>query len=144
MMSTPFFTAPTRTKRFTRVISSGFAVSCSTLGSRRSNNMLKYKNYSGVIEYDEQGKIFTGEVVGLRSVITFQGRTPEELETSFRDSIDLYLQMCAEDGVDPEKPYSGKFNLRLNPALHQKIATRAAIEKMSLNEWVTEAIEKAL
>jgi predicted HicB family RNase H-like nuclease len=106
--------------------------------------MLKYKNYAGVIEYDEQGKIFTGEVVGLRSVITFQGRTPEELEDSFRDSIELFLEMCAQDGVEPEKPYSGKFNLRINPSLHQVITARAAIEKISLNEWVTEAIEKAL
>jgi predicted HicB family RNase H-like nuclease len=106
--------------------------------------MLKYKGYSGIIEYDQTGKIFTGEVVGLHSVITFQGRTPEELETSFQDSLDLYLRMCAEDGMEPEKPYSGKFNLRINPVLHQEIATRAAVQKISLNEWVTEAIEKAL
>jgi len=106
--------------------------------------MLKYKNYTGIIEYDQQGKIFTGEVIGLRSVITFQGKTSEELETSFQDSIEFYFQMCAEDGIEPEKPYSGKFNLRINSNLHQTIAARAASEKLSLNEWVTVAIEKAL
>ncbi len=106
--------------------------------------MLKHKSYIGVIEYDEKGKIFTGEVVGLKTVITFQGRTPQELETSFHTSIDLYLQMCKEDGTKPEKPYSGKFNLRLDQTLHREIAARAALAKVSLNDWVTEAIRKAL
>ena len=70
--------------------------------------MLKYKNYLGLVEYDAEGKIFTGEVLGLRDVITFQGRTPEELEDSFRQSIDFYLEMCARDKVSPEKPFSKK------------------------------------
>ena len=106
--------------------------------------MLKYKSYTGIIEYDEQGKIFTGEVVGLGTVISFQGRTPQELEDSFRTSVDLYMQMCREDGITPEKPYSGKFNLRLDQALHREIAARAAVARISLNEWVNEAIRKAL
>ena len=54
-----------------------------------------------MVEYDADGKIFTGEVLGLRDVITFEGRSPEELEESFRQSIDLYLEMCARDGVEP-------------------------------------------
>lgn len=106
--------------------------------------MLKYRGYTGIVEYDPDGKIFTGEVIGLRSVITFQGRTPEELEASFRSSIDLYLQMCAEDGVEAEKPYSGRFNLRISPELHRRIALRAATERKSLNEWVSETLHKSL
>ncbi len=106
--------------------------------------MLRYQGYTGVVEYDSDGKIFTGEVIGLRAVITFQGRTPEELETSFRESVDLYLQMCAEDGIQPEKPYSGKFNLRISPELHKRVAEQAAMEKKSLNEFVTEALQKAI
>ena len=61
--------------------------------------MLKYKGYIGVSKYDPDEKIFTGEVVGIRSVITFSGRTPEELEESFQTSIDMYLDMCTEDGA---------------------------------------------
>ena len=106
--------------------------------------MLKYKNYTGVVEYDADGKIFTGEVLGLRDVITFQGRTPEELEESFRLSIDLYLEMCGRDGVEPSKPYSGRFNLRLAPELHRQIAERATIERISLNEWVRHTLEDSL
>jgi len=70
---------------------------------RELSSPLKYKNYLGIVEYDSEGKIFTGEVLGSRDVITFQGCTPEELEDSFRQSIDFYLEMCARDKVSPEK-----------------------------------------
>ncbi len=106
--------------------------------------MLKYRGYSGIVEYDSKGKIFTGEVIGLHSVITFHGRTPEEIEESFRQSIDLYIQMCEADGVTPEKPYSGRFNVRISPELHHDIAERAALDRKSLNEWVVNAFEKAI
>jgi len=106
--------------------------------------MLTYKNYPGIVEYDEVGKIFTGEVIGLRDVITFQGRTADELERSFRESIDFYLEMCEKDGISPEKAYSGRFNLRLSPEMHRRIAQEAAQRKVSLNQWVNEALERAL
>jgi hypothetical protein len=60
-------------------------------------NFLKYKGFSGVCEYDSVGEIYTGEVTGIRSVITFQGRTAEEIEASFRESVDIYLKMCEKD-----------------------------------------------
>ncbi len=106
--------------------------------------MLKYKDYVGKVDFDAEGKIFTGEVLGLTSVITFQGRNSEELEESFRSSIDLFLKMCAEDGVDPERAFSGRFNLRLSPDLHRKIVIQAAKEGMSLNEWVVNTIQKEI
>ena len=106
--------------------------------------MLKYKEYIGDnIEYDTEGKIFTGEVFGLRTVLTFQGRTPDEVEKSFKESINLYLDMCKEDGISPERPYSGKFNVRIPPELHREIALQATFEKKSINEWVIDAFEKA-
>lgn len=107
-------------------------------------DMLKYKGYTGVVEYDVDGKIFTGEVIGLRDMITFQGRTPDELEESFRASVDFYLEMCQRDGVSPDKPFSGRFNIRLSPDIHRQIASRAAQQHVSINQWVTEAVTQAL
>jgi predicted HicB family RNase H-like nuclease len=106
--------------------------------------MLKYKNYTGIVEYDPDGKIFTGEVIGLRDVITFQGRTPKELERSFQKSVDLYLEMCQRDGTSPQKPFSGRFNIRISPEVHRQIAARAAQSRLSLNQWVSEAVQRAL
>ena len=106
--------------------------------------MIRYKNYTGVVEYDDEGKIFIGAVIGLRDVVTFQGRTVTELEKSFQQSVDLYLEMCKHDGVEPQKPFSGRFNLRLSPELHRQIAEQAALEKTSLNEFVTHILEHAL
>ena len=107
--------------------------------------MLKYKGYVGNnIEYDSEGKIFVGDVLGLRAVLTFQGRTAEEIEKSFKETIDLYLEMCKEDGVSPERPYSGKFNVRISPELHREIALRAISERRSINDWVIDVFEKSV
>lgn len=107
--------------------------------------MLKYKNYIGDnLEYDANGKIFTGEVLGLRTVLTFQGRTPDEIEKSFTETIELFLAMCKEDGVSPERPYSGKFNVRIPPELHREIALQSTSERISINEWVIETFNKSV
>lgn len=64
--------------------------------------MLEYKGYQGVVEFDCEADVFFGEVVGLRDVITFEGRSVEELERSFRDSVDEYLKFCHELGRSPD------------------------------------------
>jgi predicted HicB family RNase H-like nuclease len=104
--------------------------------------MLKYKGYSGVVEYDEIAKIFHGEVIDTRDVITFQGRSVTEIERAFRESIDDYLEFCAERKEKPDKPFSGKFILRINPKLHHRIYVKAIRSGKSLNQWVIENLEK--
>jgi len=102
--------------------------------------MMNYKGYLGTVEYDDQAKIFHGDIINTRDVITFQGTTVKEIERAFRDSIDDYLAWCKEDGVEPEKPYSGKFNVRLSPDLHRQIAVIAKKKRVSLNSFVEKAI----
>ena len=103
--------------------------------------MMEYKGYFGAVEYDPQAKIFHGDVVNTRDVITFQGTTVDEIDRAFRDSVDDYLAWCVEDGVEPEKPYSGKFNVRLSPQLHRQVAILARQKRMSLNGFVEKALE---
>jgi predicted HicB family RNase H-like nuclease len=102
--------------------------------------MMNYKGYLGTVEYDDQAKIFHGDIINTRDVITFQGTTVKEIERAFRDSIDDYLAWCKEDGVEPEKPYSGRFNVRLSPELHRQIAVIARKKRVSLNSFVEKAI----
>lgn len=103
--------------------------------------MMEYKGYLGNVEYDSSAKIFHGDVINTRDVITFQGTTVEELEKAFRDSVDDYQEWCVEEGVSPERPYSGKFNLRLSPELHREAAIAAKKLDISINKFVEKAIE---
>ena len=102
--------------------------------------MMEYKGYFGSVEYDAEAKVFHGDVINTRDVITFQGTTVNEIEQAFRDSINDYIAWCKEDGVEPEKPYSGKFNIRLSPELHRQIAILAKKQRLSLNSFIEKII----
>ena len=91
---------------------------------------MEYKGYIGIVNYDSDAKLFHGDVINTRDVITFQGTSVKEIEKAFKDSIDDYIKWCKEEGVEAEKPYSGKFNLRISPELHREIAI--ASTKMNL------------
>ncbi len=103
--------------------------------------MMEYKGYIGVVEYDSEAKLFHGDIVNTRDVITFQGKTVDEIETAFRESIEDYINWCKEEGVEPEKPYSGKFNLRLSPELHKEVAITAKKLRISINNFVEKALK---
>lgn len=106
--------------------------------------MMEYKGYIGVVTFDDNAKIFHGDVINTRDVITFQGTSVKEIETAFRDSVNDYLKWCEKDGVEPEKPYSGKFNLRISPELHREIAVASVKQGLSLNKFVEKAITDEL
>ena len=102
--------------------------------------MIEYKGYIGEVNFDPVARIFHGEIINTRDVITFQGKTVDDLERAFQESIEDYLEWCKEDDVSPEKPYSGRFNLRISPELHKEVAITAKIKKMSINKFVEKAI----
>ena len=106
--------------------------------------MMEYKGYFAKVEFDDDANIFHGEVINLRDVITFEGETVKELKQAFKDSVDDYLEFCAKRGEDPEKPYSGKFVVRVEPELHKNITMEARKKGKSLNIWIKDAISKAL
>jgi predicted HicB family RNase H-like nuclease len=106
--------------------------------------MMTYKGYVGRVEYDDEAGVFHGEVINLRDVITFQGETVEELRQAFRDSVDDYLEFCAERGEEAEKPFSGRFVVRINPELHRDLFVKARLANKSLNAWVNEVLESAV
>ena len=104
---------------------------------------LTYKGYiSGPIEFDAADKTFHGQVVGLRDVITFEATTGKQLEKAFRDSIDVYLEVCAEHGKQPERTYSGVFNVRTTPEVHRRIVLASAAAGESVNAWVNKKLEE--
>ena len=101
---------------------------------------MEYKGYMGAVEYDAEAKLFHGDIVNTRDVITFQGTSVDEIERAFKDSVDDYISWCQEDGIEPEEPYSGIFSLQLSPALHKEAALKARKLKISLNSFVEKAL----
>jgi predicted HicB family RNase H-like nuclease len=79
-------------------------------------------------------------VINTRDVITFQGKTVGEIKEAFRDSVEDYLDYCAKLGQEPEKPFTGKFMLRIPPELHRKIYIAAKQSGESINAWIKEQL----
>jgi predicted HicB family RNase H-like nuclease len=105
---------------------------------------MKYKGYEAVIEYDEIDRLFFGRVINTRDIISFDGTTVNELRQSFEAVIDEYLEDCQREGKEPDKAFSGQFNLRISPELHRKISIEAKKRNISLNSFVEQALEKIL
>ncbi len=106
--------------------------------------MMEYKGYIGKVEIDDEAGILYGEVINVRDVITFEGATVDEIQEAFHESVDDYLDFCAQRGESPEKPFSGKFVVRLPAELHRKAYIQAKLEDKSLNSWVAEVLQTAL
>ncbi|WP_373528697.1 type II toxin-antitoxin system HicB family antitoxin [Nostoc sp.] len=101
---------------------------------------MKYKGYEASVEFDAEAEIFHGEVINIRDVITFQGSSVDELKQAFSDSVDDYLDFCRQRGQEADKPFSGKFMVRIDPDLHKKIVVKAKKEGQSLNSLVEKSL----
>jgi predicted HicB family RNase H-like nuclease len=104
---------------------------------------MTHDGYLATVELDEEAGLFHGEVVNTSDMLTFQGRTPDELRAALAETIADYVEWCRERGKEPERPYSGNFTVRLPPELHRRIAGIAARQHKSLNAFVTETLERA-
>lgn len=107
-------------------------------------NTMTYKGYTARIEFDDRDDIFVGRVLGLREMISFHGKTVAELRKEFRVAVQDYLSDCESQGLDPEKPASGKLLLRVPPELHSRAMVKAQAKGVSLNQWVTDALTNAV
>jgi predicted HicB family RNase H-like nuclease len=104
---------------------------------------IEYKGYIAKIEFDEEDQILTGVVIGMDDLICFHADSAHEIIPVFHQIIDDYLKACEEEGIKPQKSFSGRFMLRLPPQLHAKVAALANSTEKSINAWITEQLEKA-
>jgi len=98
--------------------------------------------YQAKIEYDPDLDQFRGEILGLNGGADFYGKNPKELRSEFKKSLQTFLEVCAEKGIEPRRSYSGKFNLRISPELHERLAIVAQAEGKSINLIAQEALQK--
>lgn len=106
--------------------------------------MIEYKGYTGFIEVDAEAGILFGHVLYTRDVITFEAESVAQVIEEFRTSVDDYLALCKEEGREPDRPFSGKFHLRMDPDLHRDITLAAERAGKSLNAWIAETLRAAV
>lgn len=104
-------------------------------------NTMEYKGYVGNVEFSEEDEVFFGKVIGIRSLISYEGETAKELIKDFHDAVDDYLSLCEAEGKEPEKAYKGSFNIRISPELHKQAVRCAESNQMSLNSFVEKALK---
>ena len=103
-------------------------------------NILTYKGYTAKIEFDPDDNILFGNIIGIRDTVGFHGESVAELKQAFHEAVEFYLESCKEAGREPNKPFSGKFVVRIAPELHGELAVAAAKAGKSLNKWVSESL----
>lgn len=107
-------------------------------------NIIEYKGYIGSVEFSEEDEIFFGKVLGIRSLLSYEGETAKELVSDFHEAVDEYLDMCESENKEPERAYKGSFNVRISPDLHKKLVVYALNHDMSLNKYVEKVLETAV
>lgn len=107
-------------------------------------NKLTIDGYTAMIAYDEDIDMFRGEFVGLNGGADFYANDIESLHKEAKISLQTFLAVCAEQGISPVKSYSGILNTQIEPALHERLATIAMREGISINEFVKRAIRSEI
>lgn len=107
-------------------------------------NTMTLNGYHAKIEYDPELDAFRGEILGLNGGADFYGKNPKELRSEFRKSLQVFLDVCREKGIEPRRSYSGKFNLRIPPELHEQLAFKAQAAGKSINRLALEALARAV
>ena len=107
------------------------------------DGLMSYKGYIAKIEYDSEGEVFFGRLLGIKDRVSFDAETVDGLKKEFHDTVDDYLETCRQLGKSPDKPYSGNVMLRVDPTVHSKAARAAEGAGLSLNQWGERALKKA-
>ena len=107
-------------------------------------NTMTHKGYTARVEFDERDNVFVGRILGIRTMISFHGTTVAQLRREFEFAVKDFLSECAEKGIKPEKPASGKVLLRVPPEIHSAALIAAQAAGKSLNQWATELLQDAV
>jgi len=105
---------------------------------------MEIDGYKAVVTYDPDIEMFRGEFLGLNGGADFYAKDVEGLKREGAISLKVFLDMCREDGVEPRREFSGRFNLRVQPRLHEEISIAAAAEGKSLNQWITDTLKREI
>lgn len=105
---------------------------------------LEYKGYKGSVEYSSEDRVLFGKILFIDSLLMYHGESVPELDQAFKETVDNYLRHCEKAGKEPNKPYSGTFNVRIGPELHRQAAQAAYKAGIKLNEFVLRSVKQAV
>ena len=104
--------------------------------------VLRYKGYTGSVEYSEEDGCLYGKVLGMGgNCITYEGESIDALKKDFEGAIDFYIDCCKQRGEKPKKAYSGKLVLRMSSELHAKVAAAAMSAGTTINDYINRALK---
>lgn len=106
--------------------------------------MIEYKGYIGVVDFDPEIDLFHGTVINTQDIITFYGASVTELREEMQKSLEVYFEVCEEQGKVPDKPFSGKLTIQTTPELYSRIALNAARRQLEIDAYLQEVLEKAV
>ena len=107
-------------------------------------NTMTYKGYLGSVSYSDKDKVFYGKIEGINGLVNFEGESVKELTAAFHEAVDDYLAYCEDEGIAPDKSYTGVLNVRLTPSIHRQIAMLALQAGLSINAYIKDALEEKL
>ena len=107
-------------------------------------NTMTYKGYLGSVAYSEKDQVFFGKIEGINGLVNFEGESVKELTEAFHEAVDDYLAYCEEEGIEPDKSYSGVLNVRLTPSIHRQIAMLARQAGLTINAYIKDTLEKSI
>lgn len=105
---------------------------------------LTYNGYVGSVHFSGDDLVFYGKIEGIADLVTFEGKTVDELTAAFSEAVDDYLELCRRTGKTPLKSCKGSFNVRVAPEIHRRALETAAERGISLNLLVQRAIENEI
>lgn len=105
-------------------------------------NTMTYKGYIGSVAFSEKDNVFFGKIEGINGLVNFEGESVKELTAAFHEAVDDYLAYCEEEGIVPDKSYSGMLNVRLTPEIHRRVAILARQMGITLNAYIKNALEE--
>lgn len=107
--------------------------------------LLKYKGYTGSVDYSEEDNCLYGKVLGMsKDAITYEGQDVNELRKDFEEAIDDYLSLCKAQGKEPRVHYSGNLNIRITPEIHSRIAIMAMQAGTTINGFIRDTLANAV
>lgn len=100
----------------------------------------KYKDYEGTVEFSLEDGVLFGTIAFINDTVTYEADSLPDLQKEFENAVDRYISLCEKVGKDPNKPFKGLFQVRIDPELHKEAVKQAFKEGVTLNAFVSEAI----